>query len=166
MFSDFCKVVYSLIFELPFDKYHTHYKTGRYQTMTMAEKIQEYKEIEFQTSHPFLIYMIIKKKPEILSDEELEIMKKLKKRSNLNIIFLGSVIIPSYAIYLYNCAINKVFYNKFFFVSQLGALFIFYYRKNIIEKEKIDLIYSNYKDIVTIEQFYQKWQPTPTPDRI
>ncbi len=118
IFQKFKNGIYSILFDLPFDNYHTLYKTGKIKTMDIEQKKQLiYKENDIRLKKNFFT-RLISLRPTILDDEdfiEFNIINgKAKKERGL--IILGFFLLNSWTFYMVSIK-KKNFFLKFFFMN-------------------------------------------------
>lgn len=113
-------VIHSILFELPFDNYHTLYKTGKIHKMDIEQRKQMiYKENEEKLKRMFFS-KLINLRPTILDDNDYLEFNNLKKRTQYEkgIIIFGFFILNSWTFYMVSIKKQK------FFAKFLGMNFI------------------------------------------
>ncbi len=148
---DILKFIYNnFIIGLPLSNYEM-YKTGEISKKTNEDKIKEIETTHLKSQHDQLITLFIERKPEILTNEEREILYKCKKNNNrITAILVGSMF-GLFSFYIYNLLMKKVFYNKTLFFGNVFILGFLGYKNEKNRKIKNEQVLSKYHDIISID---------------
>lgn len=143
--------IYSVLFELPFDNYHTLYKTGKIQQMDIEQRKQMlYVENNAKLKKMFFC-KLISLRPTILDDEDYIEFNNIKTRSTREkgLTIIGFFGLNSWTFYM--VAIKK---QKFFakFLVMNVALIGLLYSSSLKLEQFYDRMYTKYdKEIVNQE---------------
>lgn len=148
---DTIKSLYNnLIIGLPFDKYKKH-SDSTMNTLSQEDKVRELIEESLTKKHIDLIYIIIDKRPDILKENDFELLLKIRKKKIIYKIGFFFSIFPIFSFYVYNMSIKKVFYNKIFIFGNVFSFLLYFYLIEQVNKEKYNLIYLKYSDVISKE---------------
>jgi len=150
-FQKFKNGIYSFLFDLPFENYHTLYKTGKIKSMDIEQRKQLiYIENNAKLKKVFFS-RIISLRPTILDDEDFIEFNNLNTRAKYEraFIILGFFALNSWTFYMVSIK-KKNFLSKFLFMN-VFLIGMLYYSGHKLQKF-FDRMYIKYdKEIVNHE---------------
>ena len=142
----------TFIVGLPFKNYDTMNST-RFKSLSNQDKVKEVKKSYFESKHSSFIYLILDKKPELLTEEETVFLQNNNRQSKQLLAMITLIILPSFSYFLYNVALKQKYYYKIYIYSNLGSFFIYSIISQYLNASKFDKIYKKYSDIFPLEEY-------------
>jgi hypothetical protein len=153
-FQKIKNIIYSIIWDLPFENYHKYYKTGIIQKMTQEEKINFFFERNKQNIKKNYATRMFILRPNILDDEDkIRYLENKQKSDRLKLIYLATMIVNNFGSCYFFLLNKKMSSVKYMVVSNAVMILAFPFLNKNTQRLNEEL-YLKYRDVINEDKVY------------